>query len=193
MANFHTSNGNDYSSAESDFENDPYGGYESWGEESGDFNEYEESRRHPPGGGNLKQAVYRLQRQVAAMRRHLQLISRRAGTPANLARRIQELERATSGMQQSQFLAQLLDLPQLESIRFAGEEESQIVENSSFDKQSLLLLQLLGQGQGGTGTARGSQQLECLLPLLLFQKNDDQEGDDRLSTLLLFTLLNKQS
>ncbi|THH40042.1 hypothetical protein [Neolewinella litorea] len=194
MANFKTFNGNDYSSSESDYENDPYGGYEGWEEESGDYDEYGESRRQRRGGSNLYRAVHRLQRQIAALRRHLQLISRRAGTPANLARRIQELERTTSGMQQSQFMAQLLDLPQLETIRFAGQDESQIVENSSFDKQSLLLLQLLGQGQGSTatGSARGGQQLECLLPLLLLQKNDDQEGDDRLSTLLLLTLLNKQ-
>ncbi|PPK85756.1 hypothetical protein CLV84_2662 [Neolewinella xylanilytica] len=176
-------------------EADPYDAYESWQDEAGDFesdfNESGDAERSRSRTGTAASAVLRrMQRQIYSLRRQLLQLSQTPGSPASIHRRLQQLERSTAGMQQSQLMALLLDQPQLQSIRFAGASESQTVEESSFDKKSLLLLQLLGQDGLNGSKGGGNASLQSLLPLLLLQ-DDKGEKNDQLFTFLLISQLCK--
>ncbi len=182
-------NGNVYEGIEAD----PYDAYESWQDEASDFSaEFSEADQAESGRGkpSLTATIRRMQRQIYSLRKQLGQIGQKAGTPANLHRRLQQLESTTASIQQSQLMAMLLDQPQLESIRYAGTTEDVAIEHSSFDKQSLLVTQLLTQNGFGTTQAAGGNSLQNLLPLLLLRR-DKGEQSDPLSTILLLSLCNK--
>ncbi|CAH0998832.1 hypothetical protein LEM8419_00147 [Neolewinella maritima] len=186
-------NNDEYATAQLDYETDPYDAYEGYAEAYDEFDGGGlEAAKPKRSSKRLIRSVKRLQQQMNHLHKHLSRISRSAGTPANLARRLKELEGTTSRMQQSQLMAQLFDLPQLGSIQYEGDDEAQRVEHSSFDKQSVLLLQLLGQGGGmlGGGGNGKSDSMQALLPFLLLSQDNKKGEDDTLSTLLLFSLIN---
>ncbi|MEL6276609.1 MAG: hypothetical protein AAFU03_16035, partial [Bacteroidota bacterium] len=116
MDNFEFSNG-DYLEYDTYAENDPYFSDAEYIEDDENFGteEAEERRLFFRGNTRMNRRLRSMNRRILALRNQIRQLGRRAGTPANLARRLKELESSLNRVQQGQLLANFLNIPQLES------------------------------------------------------------------------------
>lgn len=190
-----------YPGDESAYESDVFDEleYEEAYDESGEDGSLERRRKFVPRRSRyVSRAVFNrtmrgLSNRVERLRRMISGMGRRYGTPANVAQRIKALESNMSQLQKSQLYGSLLNIPQLDTIKFENEEGTKNVEKSTYSKDSILLLSLLNGGNlGGLNLGGGGNQ-NSLLPLLLLSGNGLFGGDGDNSNLLLLLLLFNQN